>query len=346
MLFIIIGLIGSYLYFNIDTNPAYFENRGNTLFVMNDEGQVLWSKKMSFDISLDDYVEQNKVSQKIIDIDDDGINEVLLANESNEEPDFGRLACFNFKGDLLWEYHFKGVVSTKYEEFTPQHTINTQIGEIDSSKKLFLFTRHKVYYPSAIFKFDLKNVEVVGDTFWHAGALTSIIINEDSSGSKYIVANGVNNSFNSLVLFTIDEENLRGEGPANDFYDFENLKLMEFRNYIVFPNSDFTNYRTLRYEALFTGELDERDNYYIFNAHQDYPPYTDHGSIIYYVRKDFRELKINVDDPFHMRRDSLVLAGKLDPPLTNTIEYRNILEEQIRYWDGEKLATHDEYFKN
>lgn len=344
---ILVALVGYYFYVNTDLNPSYFENHGYTVYVMNEQGKVLWSKEMVYNADHIFYQNYPLISQKIIDIDDDGRNEVLFANERiNTTNEFGRISCYDYQGELLWKYKFNKTISTENEEFTPEHVLFFQKNKIDSSKTIFLFSKHKLYYPSAIFKLNLKTKKIEGDIFWHAGAIAAITVDKDSLDQKYITSLGVNSSFDRTVLFSLYEKNLKGEGPCNKFYDFEGLEVTEFRNYLFLPKSDFTFYKNIRYDTPIIGQLDRRGRYYDFAILQDYPPYYSHGEIIYSVRSDFQKINVNVDDRFHMLRDSLVHAGAMDPPLTNTIEYRELLKEQIRYWDGKELVAKEEYFKN
>ena len=50
--------------------------------------------------------------------------------------------------------------------------------------------------------------------------------------------------------------------------------------------------------------------------------------------------EIIVSDKYAIARDKLVKEGKLPHPLTDTDEYREILMNQIEYWDGEKFIKH------
>ncbi len=54
---------------------------------------------------------------------------------------------------------------------------------------------------------------------------------------------------------------------------------------------------------------------------------------------------LDCGDDFQKKRDSLVVKGILNPPLTNTTEYFDSLKKQLRYWNGAKFVTAEEYFK-
>jgi len=66
------------------------------------------------------------------------------------------------------------------------------------------------------------------------------------------------------------------------------------------------------------------------------------GNIEYRYRfdKDLNLILTDYTDTFLMARDKLVKSGELNPPLTNTVEYKNILGRQLRFWDGEGFVRH------
>ena len=54
----------------------------------------------------------------------------------------------------------------------------------------------------------------------------------------------------------------------------------------------------------------------------------------YYLDRHLSNPEVIIGDAFQVRRDSLVVHGKLKPPLTNTKEYENILLNQFQEWDA------------
>jgi hypothetical protein len=61
-----------------------------------------------------------------------------------------------------------------------------------------------------------------------------------------------------------------------------------------------------------------------------------------YNLKDF---DIIVDNQFRVIRDTLVAQGKLKPPYTDTEDYKNIIKNNILYWQDGKWVKREELDK-
>ena len=75
---ILLAVVFIYGLWDFDTNPAELEHIGKSVFVKNKNGRVLW-KKTTFDYQPTQVnVFMNTVFQKLVDIDNDGINDVPI----------------------------------------------------------------------------------------------------------------------------------------------------------------------------------------------------------------------------------------------------------------------------
>jgi len=65
---------------DLDDNPARLVNEGNILHVKNKNNKLLWTKEMVFELQTQ---HENIIpfSEKLVDINDDGINEIIICNE-------------------------------------------------------------------------------------------------------------------------------------------------------------------------------------------------------------------------------------------------------------------------
>jgi len=121
-------------------------------------------------------------------------------------------------------------------------------------------------------------------------------------------------------------------------YTFKGIKPAEFNGYILLPKTDVTIYRNERYNLPVLGDLHFYKNSKEFGFHVLEGNHIMDGNIEYRFDKNLNLILIEYTDPFLMSRDKLVKSGELNPPLTNTVEYKKILEKELRFWDGERFV--------
>jgi hypothetical protein len=318
---------------DFDDNPIMFEQDGKLLNIQNKNGKVLWTARLNFDpkSGIDD---RRRYSRKIVDINGDGINEVILAEEELDfkNYDTGRVVCFDKDKNLIWEYYFRDTVST-FRKWTNNYQISIiDTSTLNGTKLLFLVARNIPNFANAIFKLELltgKRFDSLS-TLWNAGGITNAMIgdfNEDNK--KEMIVAGLNNGFERAVLFSVDLDKLIGQTPSPERYIFNNLPKAELNKYILIPNSDY-------------GKLYHRSNlvpfnglYYASNSKEIVAQTLDGNDkpILFYYGfdTDLNFLWVDCADNAQQLRDSLVMQGILNHPLTNTEEYFKILEESIEY---------------
>ena len=347
MLFVIVisGLI------DFDTNPAILENDGFMLHVKNKNEKILWSKKISYDYSDESHKAAINISQKIVDINDDGINEVILTSEdlrhTKNESDYNRVVCFNSKGELIWHYNFRDSILTK--EGLPERRYQTFL--IDTltekgMKVLYLFSTHNIIYPSAVYKLNLLNGERLKGTLWSQGHFAGALINDfNKDGKKELVAAGINNGLERCFIFSINLNELNGQTPTIDKYYYVNKKTAHFNEYVLLPKSDYNDYYKRRFNFLLRGDLVFQSdiNKFIFTIYEGNPTYPNTlGGYRIDFDRNLENCGIIIGDDIHVKRDLLVAKELLNQPYTNSKEFTDVLLNQVKYWDGEKFVKRDE----
>ena len=90
-------------------------------------------------------------------------------------------------------------------------------------------------------------------TFWHAGNIVSPLIGDfNKDGEEEIVATAVNNGLERTVAFSINLNNLEGQGPSTRQYTFKNIKDAKLNKYILLPKSELTKIYSKRYNEPFS----------------------------------------------------------------------------------------------
>lgn len=320
---------------DFDDNPIMFEQDGKLLNVQNKNGKVLWTARLNFDPNsgIDD---RGRHSKKIVDINGDGINEVILAEEESDfrNYDIGRVVCFDKDKNLIWEYYFRDTVST-FREWTNNYYISIiDTSTLNGTKVLFLMARNVPNFANAIFKLELSTGKRFdsSSTLWNAGGITDAMIgdfNEDDK--KEMIVAGLNNGFERAVLFSVDLDKIIGQTPAPERYIFNNIPKAELNRYVLLPHTDYGR-------IFYRSNLVPRNGIYYTANSKEIVVQTQEGTdkpILFYYGFDteLNFLWVDCADNAQQLRDSLVIQGILNPPLTNTEEYFKILEDGIEYLD-------------
>lgn len=316
---------------DFDDNPAMFEQKGKLLNVQNKNGKVLWTVMMNFNANTGSE-DRSVISRKIVDIDNDGINEVIIAEEelTVQKFDEGRIVCFDKNKKMIWQYHFRDTVST-FRKWTNNYHIGiVDTLTIDDNKILVSIARNIPHFANAIFKIDLKTGKRFDSTstLWNAGAINNVMIGDfNEDGRKEMVVTGNHNGYERALLFSVDVDKMKGQTPAPDRYVFKNIPLAELNRFILLPHTDYGKY----YHRTNVVQL---NGLYYTPGSKEFVVITNDGiespiSFNYGFDNNLNFLWVDCGDNAQTMRDSLVTKGILNPPLTNTDEYFEILKNEI-----------------
>ena len=97
---------------DFDDNPASFSVDGQSIYIKNINGKLLWKKNLSVPSDLIDSPNYIKGIVKIVDIDSDEQNEVLFAqldDSLSSEKNFSDIKCYSSEGRInmeiyIWRY--------------------------------------------------------------------------------------------------------------------------------------------------------------------------------------------------------------------------------------------------
>lgn len=343
---VLLAILFGYLFVvDWDDNPTSFIADGQSIFFKNKNGRVLWEKVI---ISLNQkIIEQNYLNclARIIDIDNDGLNEVLITNQIvNNKTTEDTIRCYSAKGDIIWKYAFNDEISAKREKLSPEYGISIiDTLTFKKHKSLFLFSSNRPSFSAAIHRIDLKTGLKLPGAFWASGHITGGLIRDiDNDGNPEIIGLGFDNGYEDVVFFVYEFDATNKVRPSTEEYLIRNYPISKMKAYIRFPKTDYDNYYNQR-----TPKLDfeipmftNNQNVYRFNFNNFHDDRS--SSIQFYISSDFKEVTPFIESRFRVLRDSLVAKGKLSPPYTDTEEYKNIIKGNILYWKDGKWLKREE----
>ena len=173
--------------------------------------------------------EYSKQIIKIIDVNNDNKNELLITSEQRDllldKNEYGRIACFDYKGYLIWKYNFHDIVKTASEIIDNRYKIHIIDTSTEKGKKvLYLRCNNFLSFPSAIFKLDLKTGKRLEGIFWNTGHIVSSLLIHNNN-LKGILSIGLNNSNERPCFFFIPLTNLSGVSPSTSKYHLINYSI-------------------------------------------------------------------------------------------------------------------------
>jgi hypothetical protein len=285
---------------------------------------------------------------KIVDINSDGKNEVVLCGEqktnSGDSLDYSGVRCYNYEGDIIWRFSFSDKVFSKREELNSDYnSILLDTLTINGEKSLFSISSNKTSFSSAIYRINIKNGERLTGTFWSSGhVLRGIIKDVDIDGKAEILAIGYDNGYEDVVFFVYEADTLTKVRPTIEDYLIRSLPFSKMKAYVRFPKTDFDIYNNTRTPRILDGHFsdDENRKKYVF-AFENARNYTD-ATLCYEINYNLKDIDIIVNSDFRVQRDTLVAHGILKPPYTDTKEYMDLIKSKILYWQNGKWVKREE----
>ena len=344
--FMLVCVLSFFAMHDLDNNPAIIDFQSNTVLIKNKLGRLLFEKEM--DVTLSNAMSSGAKNQfvRLIDIDKDGINEVLICKEkltdSEKTTGFGSIFCYDNKGVKKWQYCSNDSVKTIVKTFKNTFVIGL-IDTLTESRKtaLYLFACDVLEFPSAIFKIDLLTGNRLGSALWNPGSIYSALIKDiDNDGQREIVVGCVNNALRCPCIFSVKTSNLYGMNYYTREYHLVGIEPSKLEHCLFLPKTDYSVYRKEDINAVVAGSLTDNtnENKLMLNVREGKEFELAH--LVYKLSYDFKQTEIIVGANLRVRRDSLVARGLLPLPYTDTAtnEYTNFLKSEILSWDG-KIFT-------
>jgi hypothetical protein len=336
MVYLLLLMLTATLYLtgviDMDENPGILEMRGEMLHVLNKNRKELWNKKINL---LSSSKTGSQLAEymgfRLLDTDNDGYNEIYLSQELLLPE---RIACFNYKGELRWEYMFEDTIANEKDKEGMGGEYYSSIIESqyeDGRLILFCVAKHAPNYATAIYKLDAATGKRLQGTLWHAGHVNRAYIDDfNEDGKKELVLNFINNGYEACGMASINIEEIRKniQFPTTPAYTFYHPEPARYNKYILFPKTDYSLYNNERFNwPGIDGFLFHRKKFH--NCINEGPAGKNPAGIIYYCDENMEDFSVEIGDKFRVMRDSLVVKDLLSYPLTDTREYRELLIERV-----------------
>ena len=346
----LLTLTFTYLFaFDFDDNPAGLFDDGNTIYIKNKNGKVLWTRLVS--IANSELVSDYYCSRyaKIVDANGDGKNEVILtseiANVTDRIPNQGFIICYNYKGNKVWENKFTDKVISEREILNLEYSVNLiDTLTFHNTKVIVARANNGPSFSSAIYFLDIKNGKRLPGTFWASGHIVGAIIKDiDNDGIPEINGVGYDNGYEDLVFFSFTPDSLTKVRLTKEDYLIRNYPVAQLKSYIRFPKTDFEKHSLIRIPPYNIGSLRYEYNNFVFGTSMPHHNFV--AAVGYELNNNLKDINIVIDTDLRVQRDTLVAKGILAPPYTDTEEYKNIIKNNILYLYNNKWVKKEDLNK-
>lgn len=333
---------------DFDDNPSSVTLDGEYAHIKNKNGKILWSLKYPANQRAIEDLSIKRKEFLITDINGDEINEVihriLPSSKIIDEDRITSLVCLDKHKKVIWNFDFSDTVFADKEDLPPDYTIN--LGDtitIGGKKLLFCYANNKRSFSSAVFAINLRSGTKLPQTFWASGHTTSLLLRDiDNDSKSEIIGLGVDNGYEDAVLWAMGIDDYDGYRPTTDEYIIKGRKQADLIFYIRIPKTDYDNYIKVRTPGVDLSGLsyDSRNKVIRFSLSSrkklNYEDYLEITIITFELDSTFKNFFINILSDYRVVRDSLVAKGVLNPPYTDTREYREIIRNSILYYKNGK----------
>ncbi|NUN09565.1 MAG: hypothetical protein HUU54_10355 [Ignavibacteriaceae bacterium] len=342
LLFLILaGTLSLVLYGPVDKNPVKHTYKGDYLVIQNQFGEALDYIKLS-SIGID-YLKRSRDYFNyvdFIDIDDDGINEVIYCDRKiNTYLDI--ILCKSItQNKILWKHELKKKIKFVGVELLEDSYICGSLYVLknpDSKYELLVLARCP-YFSTYLTKIDARDGKEL-QCYVHIGGLNLIkFIDLDYDGRTEVVIGGINNAFKSAVLIVFDQKLINGQSPGTTKYRVQDLAGGTEKYYIKFPNYLLGQ---VLVDQLLYGNLHEMDifseaQYLRLHIKESFSDNTFDVSYYVYLNFNMNPKSLATSTPYE---NKIALLKKTDQiyginrQRLNT-EYLNSIE----YWTGDKFV--------
>ena len=353
-LIIVGGFIIYFLFLktSISPIPSDFRIQNSNIVILNEDDKELWR----YDTGIKNLVGEEEYRQHfqfkrnrtdrrggylpliiIKDIDNDKHKEVLFCTQTQTQLGEGKLFCFNHKGKILWDFESGRELKYGKKIYAQDYRIyGFEAIDLNHDKTLEIvaIAYHYPDFPTQLVVLN-SDGEITGE-YWNSGQLKDLVsVDLEEDGRMEIVIAAMNNEYARPSLIVFDALSIRGSSPQKkNFYKCKDLEPGTEKYYILFPQVDIALLDALM-ESL--SQIDVLKNKRLGVT-------AGICRIIYEFDFKLRLQNIRLSHGTRILHKKAVSEGKVTSLLNE--DYKNGLEKDFLYFDGEKWVSEPKMNKN
>lgn len=336
-----------------DQRPAYAEIRTHLLTVYNNQAVPLWTRPVlgSRDqTSRDLLADGSRHLVRVLDIDGDGIAEVLLTG-SGPRDDLAEdtLYCYSASGLLLWqagggEKQVFGRAAYTLDGVWSVQTSFTVPDPATGKPRLFALFNQLPHFPAKLAELDPGDGRILAE-FLHPGHFTSLHLRDaDDDGRTEILLGGINNPHGRAAVALLDPSEIAGLAPMPDSLrpsgfgtagpgDAGSGAAAGLEGYFLLPRTDLSWAASKGpYNSVSAIDDWKRDGFLVVTKEEVGGELSHYGGMIYSFGPGPRLLDVSANDSYRIRHQRLTAEGRtLAEPGP---AFYAALRDSVLSWDG------------
>lgn len=344
---VLIGVIGRLLYGPVDRNPTSVEFAGTSMVVKNKLGATL--KAFDVDTKFVEHHENDPSRPKyvFIDVDDDGMNELVYVNYIYKSSENDSLFCFSFLTDqFLWKKEISLDLDYSFRPDSPNQKWGTSFlktHENGIEKKLFIRVNISHFFTNAIVNIDPKTGDL-GDMFVNSGGINDYIFKDfNGDGEAELLILASSNAFWGATLIVLNLDNFEGHAPSTKDYKALDIPYADIVGMVLFPKTiigrKYSNSKGTYGRDFSFNEKTKSVTAHIFGTSDGVTSASTgtNPNILYFLDKDLRVTGIGSGNGWDILAREYYEKGILS--FEPGIEYLTAFKDSLLWWDGEQFVN-------
>jgi hypothetical protein len=324
--------------FDFDSNPMIVEVADSVFYVKNRSGKVLWTEEAtSSDRRGIKFLYTPPPWSVILDIDNDGSNEVVLGNNGRERGVSNRLNCYRANKEIAWSTQQLGepVETGEGRYLDIVYGTDAIIADTMNGRRDIFIATASDYYPTFLYSIDASDGGVVHSRYYHAGSIRDLTVSDQIiPGQRMLFAGGVHNGFREGALAVFDIRHVSGCSPQAASYELISPEYTPGTElyYIRFPQTDLG--KLLDEAASCFARINMIDSIGFEVAINQFFTFETGGPSEIFIRfdRDFTPTEMRTSSSFDKYFRQFREKGDLEHPLDAMYKQRYL--ESILFWNG------------
>lgn len=291
--------------------PTGWQIAGDTFIATGIGDRELWRYRFPHSLSIPAMRNPNLRSVQFMDLDGDGVNELLVsAHFADPREASDLLQCFSHTGQPLWQFIPGREMRTGKEVFAPPyHLASVMLLPLmpDGKRYLVATSHHGLYYPNQIAVIDYTGKPVY--EYWHSGQLRTMAFADlDRDGEPEIYLGGVSNGHRCATLIGLKMKDVQGASvESNPDYQLLGLPPAHETLRILFARSDLSSASVPFNDVTDIAPADSG-----IAAHVQEQLGMGSALVHYHFDSNYSLADVSAGDYFPVEHDALFRQGRLD----------------------------------